>query len=113
MGESIGSARATPAAQTLAGYRTRLMDLLMRAESCQREDAEIHFAVSRLVDRLSLDLIDLYDDLARGALAQADRVTVLPALELMREVLRHAWRRPRPLHDMLHEALAPMPSSPA
>jgi hypothetical protein len=94
-------------------YRTRLTDLLARAETVvQNGDAEIHFTVSTLVDRLSGDLIRLYDDSLRGALTQSDRVTVLPALEIMREVLRHAWSRPCALHETLSKALAAIPGIP-
>jgi hypothetical protein len=104
---------ATPAARILAIYRTRLTDLLARAETtAQNGDAEIHFTVSTLVDRLSSDLMRLYDDCQRGALTQSDRIAVMPALELMREVLRHAWSRPRALRDTLQKALAAIPGTP-
>ena len=103
----------TPAARTLAIYRTRLTDLLARTETAaQNGNVEIHFAVSTLVERLSGDLIRLYDDSERGVLTQSDRVTVLPTLESMREVLRHAWSRPRALRDTLYKALAAIPGSP-
>jgi len=106
-------AEATPAARTLAIYRTRLADLLVRAETAaQNGNTEIHFAVSTLVERLSGDLIRLYDDSQRGALADSDRVTVVPTLESMREVLRHAWSRPRSLQETLSKALAAIPGSP-
>jgi hypothetical protein len=104
---------ATPAARTLAIHRARLADLLAKAETAaQNGNAEIHFAVSTLIERLSGDLIRLYDDLERGALAHSDRVTVVPTLECMREVLRHAWSRPRSLRDTLYKALAVRPDSP-
>jgi len=104
---------ATPAARTLAIHRARLADLLAKAETAaQNGIAEIHFAVSTLIERLSGDLIRLYDDLERGALAHSDRVTVVPTLECMREVLRHAWSRPRSLRDTLYKALAVSPDSP-
>ena len=107
------SSEVTPAARTLAIYRTRLTDLLARTETAaQNGNVEIHFAVSTLVERLSVDLIRLYDDSERGALAQSDRVTVLPTLEFMREVLRHAWSRPRSLRDTLYKALATIPGGP-
>ena len=113
-GETIDPAGATRAARTLVMYRTRIASLLARAETAgQCEDSEIHFAVATLVDGLSYDLIQLYDELARGALGQSDRVTVLPALELIREVLRHAWRRPCLLSDILQKALESIPGSPA
>jgi hypothetical protein len=93
---------ATPAARVLAMYRTRLAVLLARADiAVQNGEAEIHFTVNTLVDRLSADLMRLYDESQRGALSSSDRDTVLPALEFMREVLRHAWSRPRALRDTL------------
>jgi hypothetical protein len=111
--EGIGtsnSAEATSAARTLATYRSRLAELLARAETdAQNDDAEIHFTVSTLVDRLSSDLMRLYDESQRGLLTQSDLATVLPALEFMREVLRHAWSRPRALRDTLYKALAAVP----
>jgi len=111
--ETIGtsnSAEATTAARTLAIYRSRLAELLTRAETAaQNGDAEIHFTVSTLVDRLSSDLMRLYDESQRGVLTHSDRATVLPALEFMREVLRHAWSRPRALRDTLYKALAAVP----
>jgi hypothetical protein len=104
------ASEATPAARTLAIYRSRLAELLTRAETAaQNGDAEIHFTVSTLVDRLSGDLMRLYDESQRGVLTQSDRATVLPALELMREILRHAWSRPRALRDTLNKALAAVP----
>lgn len=102
----------TPAARTLAVYRTRLADLLVKAETVQEGNTEIHFAVSALIERLSGDLIRLYGDLERGALAPSDRATVMPSLEFMREVLRHAWSRPRSIRDTLSKALAPTPGNP-
>ena len=96
----------TPAPRTLEIYRTQLADLLAKDETvAQNGNAEIHFAVSALVERLSADLIRLYDDSQRGALAQSDRVTVVPTFESMREVLRHAWTRPRSLRDTLYKVL--------
>jgi hypothetical protein len=104
---------ATPAARTLAIYRTQLADLLAQAETAAQDgSAKTHFDVGRLVERLSADLIRLYDDSQRGALAQSDRLAVLPTLESMREVLRHAWSRPRSLLDTLYEALGAGPGSP-
>jgi hypothetical protein len=109
---TIERSEATPAARTLAVYRTRLSDLLVRAETAaQNGEAEIHFTVSTLVDRLSGDLMRLYDDSQRGALTPSDRTYVLPALEVMREVLRHAWNRPRALRETLCKALAVIPGS--
>jgi len=91
----------------------RLADLSARAETAaQNGSAEIHFAVSRLLERLTVDLIRLYDDSQRGLLAQTDRVTVVPTLESMREVLRHSWSHPRSLRDTLCRALAAVPGSP-
>jgi hypothetical protein len=111
--KTAGPTEATPAARSLAIYRTRLADLLARAETVAQDgSAEIHLAVSALVERLSGDLIRLYDDLERGALAQSDRITVLPTLEFMREVLRHACSRPHSIRDALSKALAPIPGSP-
>src|SRR5271165_3387251 len=94
----------TPAARALAIYRTSLADILVKAETVPAGNAEIHFAVSALIERLSGDLIRLYDDLERGALAQSDRATVMPSLEFMREILRHTWSRPRSIRDTLSKA---------
>jgi hypothetical protein len=111
--QSPTAIEATPAARSLAIYRARLAVLLARADvAAQNGEAEIHFTVSTLVDRLSGDLMRLYDDSQRGALSPSDRATVLPALEFMREVLRHAWSRPRALRDTLQKALAVIPGSP-
>jgi hypothetical protein len=54
----------------------------------------------------------LYYESARGGLTEADRSIVLPALERIRDVLRRAHRRPVPLRDALHKAIAAMPSNP-
>lgn len=111
--KTTGPIEATSAARSLAIYRTRLAELLARAEIvAQDESAEIRLDVSALVERLSGDLIRLYDDLERGALAQSDRVNVLPELEFMREVLRRSYSRPRSIRDALSKALAPIPGSP-
>jgi hypothetical protein len=111
--KTVGPAEATPAARMLASYRTRLAELLARAETAgQNGNPDIHLAVGALVERLSFDLIQLYDHSERGLLAESDRITVVPALELMREILRHAHRRPRSLRDTLHMALAPIPGNP-
>src|ERR1700688_2381121 len=104
---ATSAAESTLAVRTLEIYRTRLADLLVRTESVgQNGDVEIHLAVGALVNQLSVDLIRLYDDLARGALAQSDRVSALPTLERLREVLRHRWSRPRTLRDTLRKAPA-------
>jgi hypothetical protein len=111
--KTTGPTEATPAARILAIYQARLADLLAKAETgAHNGSAEIHFAVRTLVERLSVDLIRLYDDSHRGVLAQSDRVTVVPTLEGMREVLRHAWSHPHLLRDTLYKALAPIPGGP-
>lgn len=109
----MSPAEVTPAARTLAIYQTQLAELLARAErAAQTGDSEIHFAVNTLVERLSGDLIRLYDDSQRGALTHSDLATVVPTLESMREVLRHAWSRPRALRETLCKALAVNPNGP-
>ena len=110
--KTTGPMEATAAAQALVFYRTRLADLLVKTELAPDGNVEIHLAVSALIERLSGDLIRLYDDLERGALGEGDRAIVMPSLEFMREVLRHAWSRPRSIRDTLFKALAPSPDIP-
>lgn len=103
----------TTAARMLVEYRAALADLLARSESAGRKmEAEISHAVGTLLWQLSIDLIELYKESARGALARSDTTTVLPALERIRDVLRNARRYPRPLRDTLHKAIAATASSP-
>lgn len=69
--KTTGPTEATPAARTVAIYRTQLADLLAQAETAAQDgSAAIHFDVGRLVERLCADLIRLYDDSQRGALAK-------------------------------------------
>jgi hypothetical protein len=103
----ISASEATFAARLLLSYRTQLADLLTRAEAAGRNaESEINHAVGTLLWQLSIDLIELYQEAARGALTHSDTVTVVPALERMRDVLRSARRHPRPLRDILHKAIA-------
>ena len=56
--EPASPTEATPAARTLAICRTRLTDLLAKAQTtAPQRDAEIHFEVTAPVERLSGDLI--------------------------------------------------------
>jgi hypothetical protein len=104
---------ATFAARTLSIYRMRLEDLLTRIEDGGgEEEANIRFTLGTLIDQLSTDLMFLYYESARGGLTEDDRSIVLPALERIRDVLRRAHRRPVPLRDALHRAIAAMPGNP-
>ena len=90
----------------------RLEDLLTRIEDGGgEEEVNIRFTLGTLIDQLSTDLMFLYYESARGALTEDDRSIVLPALERIRDVLRRAHRRPVPLRDALHKAIAAMPGN--
>lgn len=104
---------ATFAARTLSIYRIRLEELLARAEEgSEYEEAKVRYTLGTLIEQLSTDLMFLYYESARGGLTDGDRAIVLPALERIRDVLRRAHRRPLPLRDALHKAIAAMPSNP-
>lgn len=104
---------ATFAARTLSIYRTRLEDLLAKVEDgWGHDDPKARFTLGTLIEQLSTDLMFLYYESARGSLTEDDRAIVVPALERIRDVLRRAHRRPLPLRDALHKAIAAMPSNP-
>lgn len=107
------TAPVTLAARTLSLYRARLKDLLDQVDNSDgREETNIRFSLGTLIEQLSTELMLLYYESARGGLVHSDQTIVLPALERMRDVLRRAHRRPLPLRDALHKAIAAMPSSP-
>jgi hypothetical protein len=107
------TSRATgdsPAARLLAGYRRRLLDLLERAEeSAPREPAELRVAVATLVEVLNDDLLRLYRLAESGALTRSDQMIVMPALERLRDTLRHRGSRLHAMSDTLHKAIAGLP----
>jgi len=107
------TAPVTLAARTLSLYRARLKDLLDQVDNSDGHgEANIRFSLGTLIEQLSTELMLLYYESTRGGLVHSDQTIVLPALERMRDVLRRAHRRPLPLRDALHKAIAAMPSSP-
>ncbi|MGA2779233.1 MAG: hypothetical protein ABSF94_16870 [Steroidobacteraceae bacterium] len=107
------TASATFAARLLSLYRIRLEELLTRLEVGSRDqESNIRFVLGTIIEQLGTDLMSLYHESARGSLIHSDQTIVLPALERMRDVLRRAHRRPVPLRDALHKAIAAMPSNP-
>jgi hypothetical protein len=105
---------ATPAALALRSYRDRLSQMLTWAESANPADAgALRLAVARLVEELSRDLLDLYRKLEDRELTGTDQTVVMPALERLRDVLRHWRMRARPLRDTLHKAIAAFPTCPS
>ena len=100
-------ARATA---LLARYRARLAELLAAAESAApSEPGELRAAVDHLVEALNADLLGLYRDAERGTLAAREAAILLPALEKLRNVLRHRDVRLRTIRDTLHKAVSAMP----
>ncbi len=75
------------------------------------DEPKIRFTLGTLIEQLSTDLMFLYYESTRGGLTEDDRTIVVPALERIRDVLRRAHRRPIPLRDALHKAIAAMPGS--
>jgi hypothetical protein len=82
---ATSAAESTLAVRTLEICWTLLADFLVRTENVG--DVEIHLAVGALVDQLSVVLIRLYNDLARGALAQSDWISC----ELHRHSFTWVW----------------------
>ncbi len=101
----------TAAARLLADYRRRLAELLARAEaSAPREPADLRLAVAALVESLNADLLRLYRLAETGTLSRTDQLIVMPALERLRDALRHRGARLAPLGDTLHKAIAVLPA---
>jgi hypothetical protein len=97
----------SPAVRLLASYRRRLIELLARAEqAAPREPAELRLAVAALVEALNNDLLRLYRLAETGTLTRADQMVVMPALERLRDTLRHRGSRLHAMSDTLHKAIA-------
>jgi hypothetical protein len=95
------------AARLLATYRQRLLELLDRAEaSAPREPAELRLAVATLVEHLNDDLLRLYRLAEAGTLTRSDQLVVMPALERLRDTLRHRGSRLHAMSDTLHKAIS-------
>lgn len=106
------TASGSTAARLLAGYRRRLVELLGRAESAApREPAELRLAVATLVEELNDDLLRLYRVAESGTLTRGDQMIVMPALERLRDTLRHRGSRLHAMSDTLHKAIAGLPAS--
>lgn len=102
----------SPAARLLAGYRRRLLDLLNRAEAeAPHEPADLRLSVATLVEALNNDLLRLYRLAETGTLTRADQLIVMPALERLRDTLRHRGSRVHAMSDTLHKAIAGLPAS--
>ena len=114
VGDQRTSAMATPAALALRSYRERLSQMLTWAENANPSEAgALRLAVARLVEELSRDLLHLYRKLEARELTGTDQTVVMPALERLRDVLRHWRMRARPLRDTLHKAIAAFPTCPS
>jgi len=109
------TSRATtdsPAARLLVSYRRRLNDLLGRAEeAAPREPAELRLAVATLVETLNDDLLRLYRLAESGTMTRGDQMIVVPALERLRDTLRHRGSRLHAMSDTLHKAIAGLPAA--
>ena len=107
-----GTSTDSPAARLLASYRRRLLDLLGRAEAdAPREPAELRLSVATLVEALNDDLLRLYRLAETGTLTRSDQLIVMPALERLRDTLRHRGSRLHAMSDTLHKAIAGLPAS--
>ena len=99
-------------ARLLAGYRRQLVELLDRAViAAPREPAELRLAVATLVEALNDDLLRLYRLAESGSLLRSDQLIVMPALERLRDTLRHRGSRVHAMSDTLHKAIAGLPAS--
>lgn len=106
------TASGSSTARLLAGYRRRLLELLGRAEAAApREPAELRLAVAALVDSLNEDLLRLYRLAESGTLTRSDQQIVMPALERLRDTLRHRGSRLHAMSDTLHKAIAGLPAT--
>jgi len=104
--EKIAPESATPAARALASYRARLAVLLTSIERATAPEVRtLDHAVAKLVDELSVDLLRLYQKQEHHLLIETDRAVVIPALERLRDVLRHRHRRSRPFGDTVKKAI--------
>jgi hypothetical protein len=106
------TATGSTAVRLLAGYRRQLVELLGRAETAApREPAELRLAVATLVEALNDDLLRLYRLAESGSLLRSDQLIVMPALERLRDTLRHRGSRVHAMSDTLHKAIAGLPAS--
>jgi len=78
--------------------------------SAPREPAELKLAVAALVEGLNRDLLRLYRLAESGALTREDQLIAMPALERLRDALRHRGARLAPISDTLHKAIATLPA---
>ncbi len=102
----------SPATRLLASYRRQLVALLGQAEqAAPREPAELRLAVAALVEALNDDLLRLYRLAESGTLTRGDQLIVMPALERLRDTLRHRGSRLHPMSDTLHKAIAGLPAA--
>ncbi len=102
---------ASAATRLLTGYRRRLAELLDRAETAApREPAELRLAVASLVDELNDDLLRLYRLAEGGTMTRGDQLVVVPALERLRDTLRHRGSRVHAMSDTLHKAISGLPA---
>ncbi|HUO80570.1 MAG TPA: hypothetical protein VMU00_10555 [Steroidobacteraceae bacterium] len=102
----------SPATRLLSGYRQRLLDLLGQAEAAApREPAELRLATAELVELLNRDLLRLYRLAESGTLTNSDQTIAMPALERLRDTLRHRGSRLHAMSDTLHKALAGLPAT--
>jgi len=102
----------SPAARLLASYRRRLLDLLGRAEAeAPHEPADLRLSVATLVETLNDDLLRLYRLSETGTLTRSDQMIAMPALERLRDTLRHRGSRLHAMSDTLHKAIAGLPAS--
>ena len=64
-----------------------------------------------LAEKLNSDLLLFYSRGAGGGLTALERLTVLPTLERLRDILRFRGRSSRSLRDVLQKASAELPDS--
>jgi hypothetical protein len=106
-----GTTDGSAAARLLASYRRRLVELLGRAElAAPREPADLRLAVATLVEQLNDDLLGLYRLAEDGTLTRNDQLIAMPALERLRDTLRHRGSRLHAMSDTLHKAIAGLPT---
>lgn len=78
-------------------YRRMLLELLGQEEGLER-------AVATLLDRLTLDLMAFYNRAENGSSSALERNTIVPALERMREILRHRHKRGQSTREAVRKA---------
>ena len=104
---AAGATATPPAAILLIRYRTRLNALLAAAETAAPEEpGELRAAVDQLVEDLNADLLALYRAAERGILKAREAAILVPAVERLRNVLRHRDVRLCSMRDTLHKAVS-------